>query len=161
MGLFSRSRKKETKPTESAPAQRTGKRVSEQGTTVFAFRAYTPEAAGGALIGVNAGLSETDLGERIRREARQPKASVVVVEPSDWRAPRIASLSQTDIVAAFPDVVKNGSAALHQSFGVGPLDSSRMLASGVGAMPHPLGHVLFLFVIPGQYEWAAGNEPTT
>ena len=159
MKLFKRSRKSEGESSETADGRRSGRKVSDEGTTIFAFKAYTSEAAAFSTFGNTVALGAKDPTARIRKEAGKPKANVVVVEPSDWDAPSISSLAQPDIVAAFPRVATEASAALSRAFGVGPLGSSQLVDHGVGAMPHPAGHILFLFAIPGQYEWAGEGEP--
>jgi len=146
--------------TGVANTGRQGRKVSDEGTTLFAFKAYTPEGAAGAGA-VGAGQRvislQSDPAAHIRREARNPEANVVILEPGDWDAPTIPSLAQSDIVAAFPSVVDGASAALQRAFGAGPFGRS-LIDRGVGAMPHPRGHVLFVFAIPGRYEWVGDAD---
>jgi hypothetical protein len=161
MGFFKRSRRTEGKSSESGDVRRTGRKVSDEGTTVFAFKANTSEAGMFSAFQGGVVVASMDLEARIRKEARDPQASVVVMEPGDWDAPSIRSWTQPDIVAAFPAVVKGASAALFRAFGMGPLGPSQMTDAGDGAMPSPLGHVLFLFSIPGQFEWVRDDEART
>lgn len=150
MGLFKRNR--------ATDVRRAGRKVSAEGTTIFALKANTSggglfSAFQGGVVITSTGPSK-DLEARIRKEARDPKAEVVVVEPSDWDPPAIPSLTQTDIAEAYPHVVRGASSVLSRAFGIGPLKPSQMTDHGMGAMPSPMGHVLFLFAIPGRFEWA-------
>ncbi|RME43069.1 MAG: hypothetical protein D6791_16330 [Chloroflexi bacterium] len=123
--------------------------VAGEGTTVFAFKALTSEASAFAGFGRVMSVSPGDLDAKIRREARCPDATVKLLEPDEWNAPQIASLSQSDIIAAYPQVLARACETLIGQFGVKCTPQS-LSAMGAGAMPHPTGHVLFLFKVPGH-----------
>ena len=152
MGIFKRIMKREG-GSESAGKRSKGKKVSDDGMTVFAFKAYTPEAAAFAVASrVISTSSAGDLEERIRREARNPGADVIVLEPGEWDAPSPGSLDQADIVAVYPKAANSACKTLSKQYGVAGLTPEEMPDRGAGAMPHPAGHVLFLFAIPGRFE---------
>jgi len=121
-----------------------------QGTTVFALKALTPEAGAFAAFGRMITINSADLNENIRREARCPEAEVRLLEPRDWNAPQIPGLTQNHVIGAYPLVVARASEALTKLLGVDGLDPQGLTGMGAGAMPHPSGHILFLFRIPGQ-----------
>lgn len=123
--------------------------VADEGTTVFAFKALTSGASAFAGFGRVVTLSSGALDAKIRREAQCPDAVVKLLEPDEWNAPQIASLSQSDIIAAYPLVLATACETLIRQFGVKCTPQS-LSAMGAGAMPHPTGHVLFLFKVPGH-----------
>ena len=94
MGFVKRFLKREG-GSKSAGRRSKGKKISDDGTTVFAFKAYTPEAAAFALPAQVISTSPAGgLEERIRSEAHNPRANVIVLEPGEWDAPGLGSLSQ-------------------------------------------------------------------
>lgn len=123
--------------------------ITGESTTVFAFKAFTSEAAAFALFSNMVILSSENLEARIRREVQCPDAQVIVLEPTEWNAPQIASLSQSSIIDAFPVVLARACETLNKRFGIKCTPQS-LITMGAGAMTHPTGYVLFLFKIPGR-----------
>jgi hypothetical protein len=128
--------------------KQSAKWIAGEGTTVFACKALTPEAAAFAMFDRVVTLSSEDFAARIRREAQCPDAAVKVLEPDEWNAPRISGLAQSHIVGAFPQVVNRACSALRR-IGVKGCTAQSLATMSAGAMPHPSGYVLFLFKVPG------------
>ena len=136
---------------EASPARGIAgeKWIANEGNTVFAFKALTPEAAAmGAfrnVVWLTSGPSEAD---QIRQMARCPDAHIVLLEPGEWNAPEVRGLSAKDIADPFPLVCQRACETLSGRFGITDYISTSLPMAG--AMPHPRGFVLYLFTIPGH-----------